>query len=254
MKIAVFTDIHGNLEALNAILEDIKQYQIDQIICLGDTIGIGPNPKECIDTLIENNVDMTLGNHELYAIRGTNIEPKIKGEELLQHKWQKEQLTDKELDFIKKCPLYYECNIEFDNKIPNKKIIFEHYLIKDSKLNNPFEENHLKNDVDLWIKYNDEDITYLVGHLHKSFNENEVEGISEDYIEEIDELTNILILDSAGCTITDETSYMLIEIGKSRKFSTKKIKYDRTLFVNKLKEIDYPDKKNILKYFYGIEE
>ena len=105
MKIAVFTDIHGNLEALNAILEDIKQYQIDQIICLGDTIGIGPNPKECIDTLIENNVDMTLGNHELYAIKGTNIEPKIKGEELLQHKWQKEQLTDKELDFIKKCPL-----------------------------------------------------------------------------------------------------------------------------------------------------
>lgn len=253
MKIAVFTDIHGNLEALNAILNDIKKHNVDRIICLGDTIGLGPNSKECIDILIENNIEMTLGNHELYCMKGPEIDSKIQGEELEHHKWQKSNLTDKEINYIKKCPLYYECNIEFDGKIPNQKIVFEHYLINNKKPDNPFEQAHLRKDINLWIKYNDENITYVIGHLHNSFNENEVEGISGDYIEEIDELTNILILDSAGCTTSDETSYMLIEIGKSRKFSTIKLKYDRKTFVDKLKNTQFPDKKNILKYFFGIK-
>lgn len=254
MKIAVFTDIHGNLEALEAILKDIKKQNVDSIICLGDTIGIGPKPKECINVIIENKIDMVLGNHELYAIKGTKIDSKIQGEELLQHKWQKEQLETKQIEFIKKCPLYYECNIEFNNKIPNQKIVFSHYLIKDDKLDYPFEETHLKNDINLWIKYNDPNRTYIVGHLHKSFNENEVEGISGDYIEELDELTNIMVLDSAGCTTNNETSYMLIEIGKSRKFSIQNVKYNRNKFLDTVRNTDYPDKKNIMKYFYGVEE
>lgn len=254
MKIAVFTDIHGNLEALTAILNDIKKQNVDSIICLGDTIGIGPQPKECINVIIENEIDMVLGNHELYAIKGTRIDPKIQGEELLQHNWQKEQLETKQIEFIKKCPLYYECNIDFDNKIPSQKIVFSHYLIKDNKLDNPFEETHLKNDINLWIKYNDENITYIVGHLHKSFNENEVDGISGDYIEELDELTNIMVLDSAGCTTNNETSYMLIEIGKTRTFRVQKVKYNREKFLETVRNTDYPDKKNIMKYFYGVEE
>ena len=45
MKVAIFSDIHGNLEALEAILEDIKKNQFDEVICLGDVIGIGPSPK-----------------------------------------------------------------------------------------------------------------------------------------------------------------------------------------------------------------
>ena len=68
MKIAVFTDIHGNYEALKVIIEDIQKEKINNIICLGDTIGIGPNPKECLDLIIENNISMTLGNHELYFL------------------------------------------------------------------------------------------------------------------------------------------------------------------------------------------
>ena len=177
MKIAVFTDIHGNLEALQTILDDIKKQNVDKIICLGDTIGLGPNPKECIDLLIENKIDMSFGNHELYSIKGTKIDPKIDGEELLHHKWIKEQLTEKELEFIRNCPPYYECTIEYDNKIPNKKIIFSHYLIKDRKLEYPFEKEHLKNDIKLWIKYFDYNKESIIGHLHKSFDENEVDVV-----------------------------------------------------------------------------
>lgn len=157
-----------------------------------------------------------------------------------------------EIDFLKKCPLYYECNISYNNIIKNKKIIFSHYLLEDTSKLYPFEKTNLKEDINLWIKYNNEDITYIVGHLHKSFNENEVDGISGDYIEAIDELTNIFILDSSGCTIDNNTSYMLIDINKSLMFSKINITYDYNKFINKELEKEFPDKETILKLFYVI--
>ena len=51
-KIAVISDIHGNIEALDAVLADIKSQGITTIYCLGDVVGYGPYPCECIDTLI----------------------------------------------------------------------------------------------------------------------------------------------------------------------------------------------------------
>ena len=51
MKIAVISDIHGNLEALMAVLEDIKVRKIDKIYCIGDIIAKGSHPKECLDLI-----------------------------------------------------------------------------------------------------------------------------------------------------------------------------------------------------------
>ena len=51
--LAIISDIHGNLEALTAVLADIDGRGIKRIICLGDVIGYGPNPLECIDAVIE---------------------------------------------------------------------------------------------------------------------------------------------------------------------------------------------------------
>ena len=252
-RIALISDVHGNLEAFKSVLDDIKEQKIDEIICLGDTINIGPNSKECVDLLIENNIKSVLGNHEIYLLRGTDCDSSIGEEEKKHYKWVKESLTNKEIEFIKSCPLYYEMNIDYDEKIASKKIVLCHYLIKDEKLNQPFEENHLKKDVNLWIKYNNPNITYVIGHLHKSFNINEVDGISGDYIEKTGELTNIEIVDSAGCSYDDHVSYMIIEIDKSIKFTKVKVKFDRDKFVDKLNKTDFPDKKNIMKYFYGIE-
>lgn len=48
-QIALLSDVHGNLEALQAVLEDIAQHRIEAIYCLGDTVGYGPNPRECLD-------------------------------------------------------------------------------------------------------------------------------------------------------------------------------------------------------------
>jgi predicted phosphodiesterase len=64
---AILSDIHGNLEALQTVLADVKEQACDQIICLGDIVGYGPNPKECID-LVKDFDACILGNHDLAAL------------------------------------------------------------------------------------------------------------------------------------------------------------------------------------------
>jgi diadenosine tetraphosphatase ApaH/serine/threonine PP2A family protein phosphatase len=61
---ALISDIHGNLEALEAVLSDIEAQRVNEIFCLGDVVGYGPNPCECIDRVMENCRVTILGSHE----------------------------------------------------------------------------------------------------------------------------------------------------------------------------------------------
>jgi len=61
---AVISDIHSNIEALTTVLADIENHGIETIYCLGDVIGYGPNPKECLDLVIEKTKWCILGNHD----------------------------------------------------------------------------------------------------------------------------------------------------------------------------------------------
>jgi len=63
-RLAVISDIHANLEALEAVLADIDRRGIERIVCLGDVVGYGANPRECLD-LVAERVDVCLcGNHD----------------------------------------------------------------------------------------------------------------------------------------------------------------------------------------------
>ncbi len=66
-KLAIISDIHGNLEALTAVLADIQKIEISNICCLGDVIGYGPNPRECIDVCRQLDFSL-LGNHDNGAL------------------------------------------------------------------------------------------------------------------------------------------------------------------------------------------
>lgn len=67
MKRAILSDVHGNLEALTAVLADIAAQNITAIYSLGDIIGYGPNPRECIDLAMNFQVSV-LGNHDQGAL------------------------------------------------------------------------------------------------------------------------------------------------------------------------------------------
>ncbi len=64
---AIISDIHSNIEALSTVLADIEKRGIKTIYCLGDIIGYGPNPKDCLDLVIAKTKACVMGNHD-YAI------------------------------------------------------------------------------------------------------------------------------------------------------------------------------------------
>jgi predicted phosphodiesterase len=70
MRIALISDIHGNWQALWEVFKDIRDCNIDEIYCLGDVVGYGANPKECLDLIMnEPKVKMRVrANHEQYCL------------------------------------------------------------------------------------------------------------------------------------------------------------------------------------------
>jgi predicted phosphodiesterase len=68
MRAAVFSDIHANLPALEAVLDDIEDAGMDELWCLGDVIGYGASPDECVDLVRENCEACLVGNHDLAAL------------------------------------------------------------------------------------------------------------------------------------------------------------------------------------------
>lgn len=68
MSTAIISDIHANLDALQVVLADIDERGIDRIVCLGDTIGYGPNPLQCLDLVIKRCEWSLMGNHDFAVL------------------------------------------------------------------------------------------------------------------------------------------------------------------------------------------
>ena len=109
MRFAIISDIHANLPALNAVVDDMKTYHIDHIICLGDIIGYGPFPSECISRVRELTNYVIMGNHEAAAAGLFDVN--LFYDEAKEHiLWTREQLTQEELEYIRR--LNYMLNFE----------------------------------------------------------------------------------------------------------------------------------------------
>ena len=65
MRVGIFSDVHANLLALEAVLDDTTKQGIAELISLGDVVGYGPNPRECLEIVCERTEQMLLGNHDL---------------------------------------------------------------------------------------------------------------------------------------------------------------------------------------------
>jgi len=88
---AILSDIHGNLAAFEAVLEDIDRQKVDRIISLGDVVGYGPRPVECLKLVMERCAFSLLGNHEYAVLRGPEGFNPIAVEAI---NWTKRQITD----------------------------------------------------------------------------------------------------------------------------------------------------------------
>ena len=106
-KIAIISDIHGNLEALNAVLKDIKKRKIKKIYCLGDIINKGYHYSECIKLIQEKCEVVIRGNSDEYFSEEHDLTDKTE-QEKQRILWNKSRLSDEERNYLLNLPFCYE--------------------------------------------------------------------------------------------------------------------------------------------------
>lgn len=92
MRLALISDIHANLTALEAVLADIERRHVDQIICLGDVAALGPQPREVLARLKALNCPCVMGNHDPFSPELSPLWDVID--------WCVSQLSEDDLDFL----------------------------------------------------------------------------------------------------------------------------------------------------------
>lgn len=110
MRVAILADIHGNIHALDAVLADIEERSVDQILCLGDLVGYGAFPNQVIAAIREQDIPTVMGNYDESVgfdlpVCGCDFpteEALLAGEKSLA--WTEEQVTEENKAFLRGLP------------------------------------------------------------------------------------------------------------------------------------------------------
>ncbi|MFX0139106.1 MAG: metallophosphoesterase family protein, partial [Candidatus Hodarchaeota archaeon] len=136
MRYAIISDIHSNLEALTAVLNHIENNKVDKILCLGDLIGYGPNPNECVEIVKSNCSLIIAGNHDFACIEESEIEyfnPFAKQAIF----WTIDNLSDSAYSFISQLKLYEKVdNIYLVHASPENPSMWNYILSIDQAILN----------------------------------------------------------------------------------------------------------------------
>jgi putative phosphoesterase len=104
MKLALISDVHANLEALEAVLQSIEQEGVDLILNLGDLVGYNANPRECVDLIRQHNVLCVAGNHDRAV-----LDPALAQDfNIIAYQaviWSAHQLTGEHKAFLQQLPI-----------------------------------------------------------------------------------------------------------------------------------------------------
>lgn len=107
MRIAVISDIHSNLEALERAAAEIGREKVDEVVCLGDVVGYGANPNECVEAVRRLTTHVLLGNHDEAALDLSKTEffnPFARA----AAEWTAGELTEEHRDWLAGLPLTLE--------------------------------------------------------------------------------------------------------------------------------------------------
>ncbi|MFC1608701.1 metallophosphoesterase family protein [Patescibacteria group bacterium] len=105
MKVAIISDIHGNLEALMAIEKDMLSQGVERIYCLGDVVGYGPFPGKCLQWTVAKGIMVLKGNHEYGVCNQDEIRERFNRYAFEAIQFSGKQLSDDEIIYIDNLPL-----------------------------------------------------------------------------------------------------------------------------------------------------
>ena len=107
-KIAIISDVHGNLEALKAVLSDIKERGITRVFCIGDIIHKGVHSRECIKLVKESCEIVLQVNCDDYFTKEHDLDKIERETEKIRIIWNYRMLTDEDREYLQSLPLTYE--------------------------------------------------------------------------------------------------------------------------------------------------
>jgi predicted phosphodiesterase len=225
-RIAIISDIHGNIPALEAVLNDIDNRKIDEIICLGDLAGKGPCSAEAID-MVRTNCNIVLKGNWDYFITEQNSEMLL---------WHQNKLGDKRLNYLKSLPIY--CEFYMSGKLVR---------LCHASPNDLFHRVHLSTSNEERIK--------LFAPTETLHEESDVVGYGDIHGAHIDNLRGKVIFNvgSVGNPLDiPQASYAIIEgeYGSKESYpfmiSIVRVPYDIELAVRHAIDSDMPDKQEYI--------
>ena len=105
MRFAIFSDIHANLEALEAVLADARKRKCTHFVCLGDVVGYNANPRECVERVRELDCPVVKGNHDEAGIASPHPRTISMKSPSGPSQWTRDNLTDQDKEWLRSLPL-----------------------------------------------------------------------------------------------------------------------------------------------------
>ncbi|MDB9741359.1 metallophosphatase family protein [Akkermansiaceae bacterium] len=102
-KIAIFSDVHANLPALELVIEDATEQGVTRFACLGDVVGYGPYPSDCVTRIQELNCICIKGNHDEYISADKNLDD-FNEQAQASLEWSRKNLSDSQKDWLASLP------------------------------------------------------------------------------------------------------------------------------------------------------
>ncbi len=235
MKIGVFTDVHANLEAATTILDALAAIGVDLVVHTGDAVGMGPDPAETLDYLLERQVILIRGNHEDSIRHRLHENPPawMHPDEIDHERWASEQLSASNQDAIDRMPeliryrhgvhsvVLQHAGFDSDGTLVSDAEEYERWKTRASG-------EHAAPDI------------IVFGHDHRPHDE-ECGG------------TRFVSPGSSGCTRSDETCFGIIDLqidGTSYERRTQP--YARSRTIERFEARNVPGRESILRIFFGI--
>ncbi|WP_261513025.1 metallophosphoesterase family protein [Chryseobacterium paludis] len=176
IQIAIFSDVHGNLPALEVVLNDINERGITQKFCLGDLVDFAPWGNEVIEIIKEKNIPCILGNHDeriafdlpVVPLNKHSQEETIARFSAIDH--SKKYITDENKSFLAELPFHLKLNYKIGKKYWNIQLVHSSLQSNDTYL---YESENDKVFMEM-LNASQSDVL-VMGHTHLSFKK-QMEG------------------------------------------------------------------------------
>lgn len=231
MRYGIFSDVHSNLEALEAIIDAYKKERIDKYLCIGDIVGYAANPNECAEKIKALVTITVAGNHDQASVNLLSIDyfnPQA-AEAII---WTKDNLNEQSKYFLESLKLVYK----------NEDLTLVHGTLDD-----PQDFNYMIDDYVAFktFKLLDNNVCF-VGHTHRAEifiqeKNNQIHYYNEKNIDTSKENKYIINVGSAGQPRdgNPNSAYCIYDADK-KKVELKRVSYDIQVTAKKIYDAGLP--------------